>query len=482
MKSIKFKMWISMMAVVTVLITVIWLLFAIFLQNFYEFAKEGEVKKNQRQYISMLETAENMGAAYDKITEMARKGDSFVEIYDQNKKLVFSPLMYVSNNEMFGKRISPNHLVSAYAMPSVIQSMEDNNQKSQTIKLKSRNSDDVSTIVLINSFVNNNATYYIASRASLVPLRDTRLIFNRFYMLLLVVFLVMSLILSFGFAEFIAKPITKISNAAKEVSKGNYDVVLPETGRKDEMSMLVEDFNNMTKELTKVDALRKDLLANVSHELKTPLTMIRGYAETIRDLTGNNPEKREKQLDIIIDESERLSDLIGSVLDLSRLQAGQTEFSTESFNLSEMIENALKKYDIFKEQGYEFDVNIEKDIYTKGDSLRLEQVVCNFIDNAVNHSDLSKPIKVVLENKECAYFSVTNYGDVIEEQNIKHIWDRYYRIDKSGKRRVTGTGIGLSIVKEILNAHKFSFGVKSESEAGTTFWVKFPLSKDNKEV
>ncbi len=464
-----------MMTVVAVLITVIWLLFAIFLQNFYEYAKEGEVRKSQKQYISMLENADNMGEAYDKIIEMERKSDSFVEIYNQDKKLVFSPLMYVSNNEMFGRRISPNNIVTTYAMPSVIQSMVENRQTSHTLKLKARNSDDVSTIVLINTFENNNQTFYIASRASLVPVRDTRLIFNRFYMLILIIFLAMSLILSFIFAEYVAKPITRISNAAKEVSRGNYDIVLPSTGRKDEMSILTDDFNNMTKELTKVDSLRKDLLANVSHELKTPLTMIRGYAETIRDLTGNNPEKREKQLDIIIDESERLSGLIGNVLDLSRLQAGKTEFSEETFNLSEMIENILGRYEIFKEKGYEFDVNVEENIYSEGDGTRIEQVICNLIDNAINHTDLSKPVKITLEKSDFACLSVTNYGDIIEEQNIKHIWDRYYRIDKSGKRRVTGTGIGLSIVKEILTAHKYNFGVTSTLETGTTFWVKFPL-------
>ena len=470
-----------MMTVVAVLITVIWLLFAIFLQNFYEHAKEGEVKKSQKQYISMLESAENIGLAYDKIIEMGRKGDSFVEIYDNNKKLIFSPFMYVSDNEIFGKRVPSNDVVTTYAMPSVIQSMEENGQKSHTLKLKSRNSDDISTIVLINTFVNSNRTYYIASRASLVPVRDTRLIFNRFYMLILIIFLVMSIVLSFVFAEFVTKPITRISNAAKEVSRGNYDIVVPSTGRKDEMSMLTDDFNNMTKELTKVDSLRKDLLANVSHELKTPLTMIRGYAETIRDLTGNNPEKREKQLDIIIDESERLSNLIGNVLDLSRLQAGKTEFCEETFNLSECLDGILSRYEIFKEQGYEFDLAVEPDLFTKGDSMRIEQVICNLIDNAINHSDLSKPVKISLKKTDFAYLSVTNFGDIIEKQNINHIWDRYYRIDKSGKRRVTGTGIGLSIVKEILTSHRYRFGVKSSVEEGTTFWVKFPLV-DTKDI
>ncbi|MBQ2897645.1 MAG: HAMP domain-containing histidine kinase [Clostridia bacterium] len=476
MKSIKFKMWINMMAVVAVLITVIWLLLIVFLQNFYEFAKEGEVKKTQRQYISILESSENIETAYDKIIELSRKTDNFVEIYDHDKNLIYSPFMYVSHNGLFGRRISANDAVTTYAMPSVIQSMEDNGQKSHTLKLQSPKNGDVATIVLINTVEKNGAKFYVASRSSLLPLQDTRLIFQRFYMIIILVLLITSLILSFFFAEFVTKPITRISHAAKQVAAGNYNIILPPTGHKDEMGMLTDDFNHMTKEIAKVDSIRKDLLANVSHELKTPLTMIRGYAETIKDLTGENKEKREKQLDIIIDESERLSDLITNVLDLSQLQANKIEFENQRFNLSNLIKGLMPRYDIFRDEGYEIETNISPEIYSSGDFARIEQVVCNLIDNAINHSDLSAPITVRLEKKDCAYFSVTNFGEVIDEENINHIWDRYYRIDKSGKRRITGTGIGLSIVKEILTAHGFEFGVTSTKDLGTTFWIEFPFA------
>jgi len=474
-KSIKFKMWMNMMAVVIVLITVIWLLLIVFLQNFYEFSKESQTKKTQKQYISILENAQNMGEAYDQIIELSHKSDNFVEIYDYNKKLIYSPLMYVSNNELFSRRVSVNDVVTTYSMPSVIKSMEDNGQKSHTLKLKSHKNNYISTIVLINTFENNGLSYYIASRASLIPVHETSLIFNRFFMIIILVLLIMSLLVSFVFAEFVTKPISRISFAAKQVAQGNYNIILPSTGREDEMSTLTDDFNNMTREIAKADSVRKDLLANISHELKTPLTMIRGYAETIRDLTGENPEKRQKQLDIIIDESERLSTLITNVLDLSQLQAGKIELKNEKINLSTLIEGLMERYDIFRDEGYEFDIYIEPNLCSMGDYSRLEQVICNLIDNAVNHSTMKKLIKIRLEKRDCAYFSVTNFGDVIDKENINHIWDRYYRIDKSGQRRVTGTGIGLSIVKEILNAHNYVFGVTSELENGTNFWIKFPI-------
>ena len=215
MKSIKFKMWMNMMAVVIVLITVIWLLLIVFLQNFYEFSKESQTKKTQKQYISILENAQNMGEAYDQIIELSHKSDNFVEIYDYNKKLIYSPLMYVSNNELFSRRVSVNDVVTTYSMPSVIKSMEDNGQKSHTLKLKSHKNNYISTIVLINTFENNGLSYYIASRASLIPVHETSLIFNRFFMIIILVLLIMSLLVSFVFAEFVTKPISRISFAAK---------------------------------------------------------------------------------------------------------------------------------------------------------------------------------------------------------------------------------------------------------------------------
>ena len=251
---------------------------------------------------------------------------------------------------------------------------------------------------------------------------------------------------------------------------GNFDVKVGYKSE-DEMGQLVDDFNNMTAELSKVDSIRKDLIANVSHELRTPLTMIKGYAETLRDLTINNPEKREKQLNIIVDESDRLSDLITNMLDLSKLQAGKTVLERADFDMSYMLNKLLKRYDIFKDKGYEFNISIADGVTVNGDYGRIEQVICNLIDNAVNHSVDSK--KIDIDFGMNGIFRVRNFGDVIEPEDIKHIWDRYYKIDKTGNRRVTGTGIGLSIVKEILNLHGFKYGVTSDEQNGTIFTVEF---------
>jgi signal transduction histidine kinase len=139
------------------------------------------------------------------------------------------------------------------------------------------------------------------------------------------------------------------------------------------------------------------------------------------------------------------------MLDLSRLQADKLDFEFESFDLTKMLEKLMERYDIYKEQGFVFNLNLAENVKTVGDYARLEQVVCNIVDNAINHSIDTKEIDITLTDN--AVLNVRNFGDVIEPEDIRHIWDRYYKIDKSGRRRIAGTGIGLSIVKEILTRH-----------------------------
>lgn len=465
-KSIKLRTWLYMMGIVSVVLLIMWLLGVIFLQSFYEYNKELDVKKVQNEIVKTL-SDKDIYEAYEQLLGVSRENDLFIEIYDKNATLLISPFMYIKglNNEF-----SMNNMMTTIATSKIIKEMIDYGQSSRVVKFVGEKGNQRSSITLINKLNSDTGVYFIASRTNLMPIQATADIISRLFTILFVLVIIVSVALAFTFAGTVTKPIKRISIGAKQVASGNYNVVLPVTS-KDEIGTLTSDFNEMTKELGKVDSVRKDLIANVSHELRTPLTMIKGYAETIRDLSGNNPEKREKQLDIIIDETDRLSHLITNMLDLSQLQAGKIEFQKENFNLSKMLTKLLERYDIFKEQGYTFNFDIAEDIYVFADYSRIEQVICNLVDNAVNHSIETKTIDISLdENKR---FNVRNFGDIIDEENIKHIFDRYYKIDKTGNRRIAGTGIGLSIVKEILAKHNFKFGVTSNEVDGTNFWVNF---------
>lgn len=472
MRSIKVKTWLSMMAVVGVIIMIMWLLGVVFLQNFYEISKEYDAKQVQTKVISIM-TNNDIEEGYKKVMEISRTNDMYALIYDSSGNLLCHPFLYFDSSS--GRtEINIGEIVSSYTYGNIVSNMIQNNKESYTAKINNGRK-EMPSIVLINKFENGGKSYFALIRSQLMPVQATRDILKRIILIILILIFAVSVIMSLLFAENFTNPVVKLSDAVRAVTNGNYYVKIQEN-RNDELGMLQRDFNCMTKELSKVDGVRKDLIANVSHELRTPLTLIRGYAEAIKDLTGNDPVKRNDQLEIIIDETDRLSDLISSMLDLSKLQAGKVEFYKQDVNLSQLIEKIGKRYEIFGDRGYTFSYNIFPDIFVRCDIGRVEQVLCNLIDNAVNHSVETRDIRITLsENK---VFEVNNKGDVIEKEDIPLIWDRYYKIDKSGNRRVTGTGIGLSIVKEILMAHNFKFGVKSDETNGTTFWVDFSENKN----
>ena len=471
LKSIKFKTWGYMIGVVSVILIIMWLLGVVFLQDFYEYTKELDVKKVQVDIVKTLSKGD-ITENYEKLLKISRENDLFVEIFDNEGKIIVSPYMYFMQNDS-RIRMSFGNMMSSIVATNAVKEMIETGENSKVLKIKPKEEqqkEQDNAIMLINKFKAGDVNYYVATRSSLVPIQSTADILGRLFVVIMLVVLVVSLVLAFAFASTITKPIRKLSVAARQVAAGNYDVNL-QVENADELGVLTNDFNEMTKELGKVDSIRKDLIANVSHELRTPLTMIKGYAETIRDLSGDIPEKREKQLEIIIDETDRLSGLITNMLDLSRLQADKLDFAFEEFNLTKMLKKLMERYDIYTQQGFAFNMNLAEDVMVTGDYARLEQVVCNLVDNAINHSIDTQTVDIILT--ENGVFNVRNFGDVIEPEDIRHIWDRYYKIDKSGRRRIAGTGIGLSIVKEILTRHNFKYGVTSDKTNGTNFWIDF---------
>ena len=220
-------------------------------------------------------------------------------------------------------------------------------------------------------------------------------------------------------------------------------------------------------------------MANVSHDLKTPLTMIKAYAEMVRDITYKDKEKREKNLNVIIEESDRLNILVNDILELSKLQENSQTLNLESFDLVTEINNVLKRYDILKEnEGYDIIAKLPKKAIVKADKNRISQVIYNLINNALNYTGDDKKVTIkVTSDKKDYLVEIIDSGKGIEPEKIEHIWDKYYKNEKNHKRNVMGTGLGLSIVKNILEQHKFKYGVNSIIDKGTTFYFRIP--KDN---
>lgn len=271
----------------------------------------------------------------------------------------------------------------------------------------------------------------------------------------------------------IAKPITEITESAKRLGGGDYSVRFEGRGSR-EVSGLADTLNFAADELSKTDGLRRELLANVSHDLRTPLTMIKGYAEVMRDLPGENTPEN---VQIIIDEAGRLNDLVNDLLDLSRLEAGVLELQKERFNLTGSIREILTRYD--KLADFKFPFEPKEEAYITADKLKISQVVYNLVNNAVNYAGEDKTVSLTQEVLDGnVRISVTDTGEGIPADKLQDIWDRYYKVDREHRRAQVGTGLGLSIVKNVLDLHGGSYGVISELGKGSTFWFQLPMDAE----
>lgn len=289
---------------------------------------------------------------------------------------------------------------------------------------------------------------------------------------------VIMIVLSLGIALLISRKVSRsligLNASAKEMAGGNFDVHFNGTDYR-EVAELSDTLNMTARELGKSERLRRELIANVSHDLRTPLTMIIAYAEVMRDLPGeNSPEN----VQVVIDEAERLTNLVNDMLDISKLQAGVLEKNATIYNLTESIQSVFARYNKLKEQdGYKIDFSYDQMVMVEADEYKIFQVIYNLVNNAINYTGDDKQIWVRQIVREDGYvrIEVTDSGEGIATEALPYVWDRYYKVDKTHKRAVMGTGLGLSIVKNILELHDARYGVESEVGKGSTFWFELKV-------
>ncbi len=272
------------------------------------------------------------------------------------------------------------------------------------------------------------------------------------------------------FSCWFSRPLTEISSAAREMARGNYKVRVQKTTN-DEIGTLADDFNTMANEVARTAELQRELIANVSHDLRTPLTLIKGYAETVRDLTGDNVEKRTAQLDIIVDETDRLSVLVNGVMELSKYAAGNQKINPVPFDLAQLCEEVAQRYeDICAKNNYQLVLKTDAACPVTADPDMLSRVIHNLLSNAIAHigADGWVQLSALPQADGTVRVEIADHGTGIAEDDLPYIFDKYYRARADAGK--IGTGLGLSITKAILIQHGFAFGVQSQKDAGSTFW------------
>ncbi len=288
----------------------------------------------------------------------------------------------------------------------------------------------------------------------------------------MVIFVVMSVVLAWFTAKKIASPIVQINRAAKGLANGTYSP--PQDANYREVDELCETLTAINGELRKSEQLQRDLIANVSHDMRTPLTMIIGYGEAIRDLPG---EDSAENIQVVIDEAGRLSRLVNDVLDLSKLQSGVEPFDMTTTALTDLLRDTVARVNtMMQPNGFKIALEAEEDVSVLADEVRLTQIVYNLLLNALAHTGDDQGVTVrqtVAEGR--VRVSFTDSGKGIPKEELDNIWLRYYQVHSHERRQAMNSGLGLSIVYTLVQRHGGVCGVESTLGKGSTFWFEIPL-------
>lgn len=311
--------------------------------------------------------------------------------------------------------------------------------------------------------------YAIIVSTGLARIDEAGMVMNMLQPTMILVLFIISVAVSWLLSSWLSQPLVRLSVAARKVAQGDYDVHVEEQGD-DEMTLLAREFNHMAQEVKQSSQLQRELLANVSHDLRTPLTLIKGYAETLRDITGEDKAKRDEQLNIIMDEADRLSGLVNSVMEYTKVSSGTEKPEKVRFDMSQLCEEVAERYEaVCAKNGWELHLELEPaQVYA--DPGMMERVLHNLLGNATHHigQDGYFALRTIPLKEGGCRVEVEDHGPGIRKEDLPHIFERYYRSrSDSGK---VGTGLGLSITKAIFQSHGFRFGVESTLGKGTIFW------------
>ncbi len=334
---------------------------------------------------------------------------------------------------------------------------------------------------------------YFIMRSPLESIRDSVMLSNKFYIGIGIAAIVISAIIIYLFSRKVTKPVMELADISKRMTALDFDAKFESKGE-NEIDVLGEHMNQLSEVLEKtiselktannelrrdieqkekIDQMRKEFLSNVSHELKTPLALIQGYAEGLKDGISEDPESREYYCEVIIDEAQKMNTMVKKLLTLNEVEFGQDTVSMERFNVAELIEGVAQSCSLLVQQKEgKLRLKVENPLYVWSDELKIEEVLTNYISNACNHLDCERIIEIKAEQKEGKVrISVFNTGKQIPEEDMERIWEKFYKVDKAHTREYGGSGIGLSIVKAIMESVNGSYGVKNYMN-GVEFWIE----------
>ena len=333
-------------------------------------------------------------------------------------------------------------------------------------------------------------------RSPIESIRESASISNRFLIIIGCFMIVICTVLIWYFSKRLTDPILELAALSERMANLDFEAKYT-SGGKNEIGNLGDNFNRMSAKLEstiselksannclmkdieqkeKLEQMRNDFLGNVSHELKTPIALIQGYAEGLKEGVSDDSESREFYCDVIMDEASKMNQMVKNLLALNQLEFGDEDIQFERFDLTAVIRGILQSMEILAQQD---DMRVifrqQEPVYVWADEFKVEQVVRNYVSNAFHHAGLEKVIEVRIKRQDDkARITVFNTGAPIPEKDVVHIWDKFYKVDKAHTREYGGNGIGLSIVKAIMESFHQKYGVNNY-ENGVEFWFELDV-------
>ncbi len=339
-------------------------------------------------------------------------------------------------------------------------------------------------VVLGRTVQRNLSNFHIFINSPLEPVDSLVSFFSRQYAFFTLIVVTLASLISLWMSGRLTNPIRNMNNEAEKLARADYSASFS-GGYFTETSDLAATLNDATDKLSRIEDLRKDLLANVSHDIKTPLTSIKAYAEMIKDISGDIPEKRDDHLDVIISETDYLNRLVNDMSELSMMQSGNYILKYDNFDICEVIRSVVRMNNVLiEEAGLIIDTDLPDTLVVYADETKIAQVINNYLTNAIKHTQHGGKVTIrafLLDDEETVRVEVIDEGEGIPATEIPYIWDRYQKTSRSFSRTMSNTGLGLAIVKAILDAHGAKYGVVSEEGKGSMFYFETKNPQEEKD-
>ena len=447
---------------VVLILIVIWVFQVVLLNRFYESSKLDEFHDTDERLFACLSDREKLR---EELYAASVDTDSCIRLFCVVDGVAVNVADSDVNHGCALHHLSGEALYRLYA-----KACENGGTYTRRMVNPDEKKAPISSIYVSVRMGEDGYQYVLMQDSELLPLGATVSTLERQFGWITCILIMGALIIALAISRVICLPMERMSRSAKMLAKGDYNAKFVGGGYR-EADELADALNFAAEELAKNDNLQKELVANISHDLRTPLTMIKGYSEVMRDIPGENTPEN---VQVIIDETERLTELVNDVLDLSKIRAGTRKPEPEVFDLTETVRAVLLRYEKFTEKkSFSIVFDAAEKVMVNADRTMLLQVIYNLVNNAINYTGEDGTVTItqsVFDGK--VRISVADTGVGIAPEDLPYIWDRYYKVDKVHKRAVVGTGLGLSIVKGILESHGAAYGVDSTPGIGSTFWFE----------